>query len=496
MIKSSLPSILLLLFSQILISQNTSWSLIANSEFEGEAIKSTLFFTGNWRNGVQFYDYNPSNNTGLFTMHPSDSRHLGWSEDQAYRDFAINTIIEAGVNVINISYWGLPGTDNWAHWSPMQSSTESHDEIFNAVLGKPVLVAPFIESFAATGIHDGFSFMDDFPGTTDNPAPKLIELTEDLINRYIVNPGNNQWPDKWAKVYDRNGDERYLISIIHVASNSAGVSDQEFAAGFDLVADKIYENTNILIGFALDILPPDNYAPGAFKATPTLTGPYLMQQSSVLAIQFFIPEIWEGESDETQLIEWKRDFSKAWINTGLPYVHDISSGYDAHIVFPTSPVYGNNQNWRDLQDSLIQDLNVNAFAFNAWNGYTEGFAGVPTAQYGDATYKWICGLFGGNCGETPEPPESITVYERNTQIRIRPNPAQDYVHVFFENTNDRSIKVSVYSTSSQLIFSDQLTKSENTYPYVLNLNDFSNGIYFLTLESEDKFLSKRIVVNR
>ena len=99
----------------------------------------------------------------------------------------------------------------------------------------------------------------------------------------MVNPDNAGWPDKWARIYDRNGDERYMISIIHVASNKAGVTDQEFAEGFDRVANLVHENTGIHIGFTLDILPPASWAPGSFKATPGSTGSYLAQQTSVLA---------------------------------------------------------------------------------------------------------------------------------------------------------------------------------------------------------------------
>ena len=76
--------------------------------------------------------------------------------------YALNTMIDAGANLVNMSYWGLPGTNNWAHWSPMQTSTASHDELFNAALGKDILIAPYIESFTATDDYEGFIFADDF----------------------------------------------------------------------------------------------------------------------------------------------------------------------------------------------------------------------------------------------------------------------------------------------------------------------------------------------
>ena len=117
-----------------------------------------FFFSGNWRNGTQFYEFNPSNNTGLYTLHPSDARHLGWSENKANRKYALQTMIDAGVNVINMSYWGPPETDNWAYWAPMQTSTASHDELFDVARGTNLLICPYIESFAQTDNDPGFSF--------------------------------------------------------------------------------------------------------------------------------------------------------------------------------------------------------------------------------------------------------------------------------------------------------------------------------------------------
>ena len=128
-----LVSVALFLF-QFTFAVDPIRGYLANPGFVNQPVKSVFFFAGNWRNGVQFYDYNPSDNRGLYTVHPSDARHLGWSENQANRDFAVQTMIDAGVNVINMSYWGLPGTDNWAFWSPMQTSTSSHNELFNAAL--------------------------------------------------------------------------------------------------------------------------------------------------------------------------------------------------------------------------------------------------------------------------------------------------------------------------------------------------------------------------
>lgn len=480
-----------LFFSQFTFAQDPVPGYLANPGYENEAINSVFFFSGNWRNGVQFYDYNPSDNRGLYTLHPGDARHLGWSENQSNRDFTVQTMIDAGVNVINMSYWGLPGTDNWAHWSPMQSSTASHDELFNAALGKEILIAPYIESFAQTDDYAGFIFADDFPGTNANPAPLLVEMIEDLVSRYLVNPANSQWPSKWARAYDQNGLERYLVSMIHVASNKESITDQDFAAGFGLVAQAVFESTGVQVGFALDILPPDNYAPGTFKATPASTGSWLKQQTSVLAIQCFLPEIWTGMSNESALNTWKRNYLLSWKNTGIPLIHDLTPGYDAHIVFPSSPVYGNTQSWRDLQTQAINDFGSQSLSYNAWNGYTEGMAGVPTVQYGDDSYAWLCTHFGGSCTNSTERVRGSLVQEN---VEILPNPVLSHAEVRLKDQSEYFISYEIVDSKGIKLKGRKLNHRSGAVTSIhIQMEDILPGLYFLIVKTNRASYTEKVL---
>jgi len=487
-----LAIICLTLFSfQDALSQDLVPGYLANPGHENEAIKSVFFFSGNWRNGVQFYDYKPSDNRGLYTLHPSDARHLGWSENQSNRDFAVQRMIDAGVNVINMSYWGLPGTDNWAFWAPMQSSTTSHDELFNATLGKEILVAPYIESFAQSDDYNGFSFADDFPGSYASPAPLLVSMIEDLVDRYLLNPAHAQWPSKWAKVYDQDGQERYLVSIIHVASNQASVTDQAFAAGFDRVAEVIYESTGLHLGFALDILPPDTYAPGSYKATPTSTGSWLMQQVSVLAIQCFLPEIWTGMSNEHTLNTWKRNYLLSWKNTGLPLIHDLTPGYDAHILFPSSPVYGNTQTWRDLQSQVIFDFESQSMTFNSWNGYTEGMAGMPTVQYGDASFLWMCNHFGGDCSNSDE---EVRLKFSHENFEIRPNPVLSQAELRLRQQNEHFISYEIVDSKGSILEARRIYHPGQPASTIhISMEDLLPGLYFIRVKTNRSAYSAKVL---
>lgn len=468
---------------------------LANEGFENQPIKSVFFFAGNWRNGVQFYEYNPSSNIPFYTVHPSDARHLGWSESVTNRGFAVDAMINAGINVINMSYWGPRGTDNWAWWSPMQTSTYAQDELFNAAVSRNILIAPYIESTAATTNSPGFSFMDCFPGDDDNPAPALVIQINDLIDRYLLHPKKDAWSKKWAQVYDQSGNKRYVVSLIHVASNQQGVTDPLFAEGFDRVADKVYQTTNVRIGFMLDALPPGTFAGGRFKPSANQTGPWLYQQASILAIQCFIPEIWTGYTQENALVQWKKRFSKDWEDTGIPFIFDLSSGYDAHVVFPGSMIYGNTQAWRDSLSRMISNSNCQGITFNSWNGYTEGMAFMSTLQYEDDNFLWARSLFqnftlnteiSGNPSDRSFAPALYQNY---------PNPFNPITTIRFSVKEPCRVVLQVFDISGRevsTVADAEFGSGEHTVRF--DASRLSSGIYVYLIRMGNFIDAKKMVV--
>jgi hypothetical protein len=130
----------------------------------------------------------------------------------------------------------------------------------------------------------------------------------------------------------------------------------------------------------------------SYIARPAASGPYLREISSVLAVQGFIPEIRLGIDDESALVQFKRDYLDDWLAEGLPVIMDVSPGYDAHLVFPYSVKYGNNDYWRNSL-KVLWSIDFKGMVFNTWNGYTEGYAAPATLEYGDSNYIWLRSLF-------------------------------------------------------------------------------------------------------
>ena len=125
-----------------------------------------------------------------------------------------------------------------------------------------------------------------------------------------------------------------------------------------------------------------------YVARPATATPWLELTAAVLAVQGFIPEV----GAEHGKLQVKRDSWDGWFSTGIPLLFDVCPGHDAHLVFPDSSAYGNNPAWRNRQrDSWSPKFC--GIVFNTWNGFTAGYAVMPTLEYANANWQWIQQLF-------------------------------------------------------------------------------------------------------
>jgi hypothetical protein len=444
------------------------WGRLANAGFAAKPIKTTLFYAGRPLDGTTFDNgCGPSANaTNFYSLWPVDQQHLNWVDpadptSSANRDFVVQSMVDAGLNVISMSSWGeswLPCTNpcpqvpdcgcqkndctqiyrcftngpdrfcriGWFGAANMQVSPTAKNQLFDAAVSKPILIIPFIES---RFLYD-WNFHDEFP-TNGALAPGLISQIEDLLNVYVLHPLNPAWPAKWAQVYDQDGQARYAVSIVQVATDRLNQgdpgADAAFAAGFDAVAQQVFADTQLLVGFFIDPIAPDptsafgcpdiditktfSVYSSNFKASPEVTGPYLRRQKSILGIQCFSPEGWiDGRLgtgyavDACYKLNWKWDFSRRWFKTGIPFLQDVTPGYNSTLLFANRnpdgglKKWGYDDQWRGGLTQMVREFGQAGVVYNAWNGYPEGLAAMEVVDSNGvqlpraATIDWLKSL--------------------------------------------------------------------------------------------------------
>lgn len=379
--------------------------LLASAGLEAQPVKGAYFFPGE-RGG----------NAWMYTTHPQDKRDEHWNSDPSIRSWVMDRMAQAHINTVVMSYWS-----NMPQWSPMEIDPTTLSGVLDAVQGNPLVVMPAIEGGYDPDYPEipHWEFSKEFPYRPDDKqvAPGLVDRIGQLVQLF------DGRMNLWARMYDRDGNARYAVHLLHVSSDvisqelNRDDDDQEFAKAFDKVAQEVQNRYQISVGFTLDTIGGRRYS-----AYPREAGAALERTSSVLAVQGFASEVFSGlvkngprcfaddwrqcqphdnnVDNIERLANWKQAAVRDWVATGEPVILDVSNGFDGRIVWSKAEhgagFWGDNLNytddrWRNWM-SQLKGQGIKGITFNTWNGYTEGYAAVPSVEHGFTVYNWLTDL--------------------------------------------------------------------------------------------------------
>jgi hypothetical protein len=92
------------------------------------------------------------------------------------------------------------------------------------------------------------------------------------------------------------------------------------------------------------------------------------------------------------------------------------------------------------------------------------------------------------------PPLPIGVGELNKtdKIKIRPNPAQDWITISLPDNQQNSITVELVSSLGETVFTKSITSNEQ-----IDISHLSNGLYFIYIKGNNLNVSpKKLIISR
>lgn len=89
--------------------------------------------------------------------------------------------------------------------------------------------------------------------------------------------------------------------------------------------------------------------------------------------------------------------------------------------------------------------------------------------------------------------ENIT--KENFGLQNAPNPTSSKTSIRFITNDESAAKISVYDILGNKIYDEKIKTTNGLNTYDLNVGDFSNGIYFYTVNYKSYSESKRLIVN-
>jgi len=87
---------------------------------------------------------------------------------------------------------------------------------------------------------------------------------------------------------------------------------------------------------------------------------------------------------------------------------------------------------------------------------------------------------------------SVSNFDVEESFSMYPNPAKDILNIRFKNSvND--INVSIYDSLGKLVYNKE-TRLINS-KCVLNVSNLNSGLYFISINSKGKTLTKKLIKN-
>ena len=79
-------------------------------------------------------------------------------------------------------------------------------------------------------------------------------------------------------------------------------------------------------------------------------------------------------------------------------------------------------------------------------------------------------------------------------LDVYPNPTSGEFFVNFQSEEIQNIEIKLINTIGEIIYFENLGKFIGEHTHKFNLSDYSKGIYFLEIETNDGVINKKLIL--
>jgi hypothetical protein len=260
----------------------------------------------------------------------------------------------------------------------------------------------------------------------------------------------------------------YLLAVIHKPNNNTN---------WQLTGSSYFQNP-VKITVQLPALAPDPYEPND-----------LVTQS------YHIPLEFSGET--IRIITTSANLHQG--NDNDFYAIDLPLGFDYIIDARLHDSYNSGDGNVYTVDALFS---VSADGTNWTETFDDVMPGYLIYEGGGPLFFHVAPYFAGEMGtyvlDVKISKEAQVTSDESIEfvdeLRIYPNPANDFVMVDWGNSSKRTHRIEMYNMQGQILETFAMSGHETNHR--LALSTFTDGIYLLRIYSDEEILTHRIVISR
>lgn len=150
-------------------------------------------------------------------------------------------------------------------------------------------------------------------------------------------------------------------------------------------------------------------------------------------------------------------------------------------VWGTNNIYSDPVNWEPINNNF-PNVRVDMLRLRTTDNT------ILAATHGRGLF--YCDLEGGKPSTTSIFKHTITEFE----TKIYPNPTNGYINLNFAENVNGLINISVFDESGRMIKSIKSNINSNQFNF--NISEFNNGIYFINISANKKFVTKKVILRK
>ena len=129
---------------------------------------------------------------------------------------------------------------------------------------------------------------------------------------------------------------------------------------------------------------------------------------------------------------------------------------------------------------------TSCFPIDSWDCDGQGTCFNPGTGNGQYSSLIQCQT---NCLST-----ELTELEELKSLLIYPNPSRDIFNISFIVAKKQNLTISILDLLGKYVMKKQIVQFTGEYKEQVNLGSYSNGFYFLKIESPNEVINKKIIL--
>jgi len=109
---------------------------------------------------------------------------------------------------------------------------------------------------------------------------------------------------------------------------------------------------------------------------------------------------------------------------------------------------------------------------------------------------WVVHVDSNGCESPASDAIEVGVEDFDEDLKIYPNPSEDYIIIYFKNSKNSSLIATIYDVYGNILRKINFKSKIFENKFIIDIKDFANGMYFIKLERGESLRIEKLIIKK